>query len=466
MPSSSRSPPLPPAPALPGASTTTPAPAVAQSELYSNWTLSRNYPALFPTDSNSKLTGQVNYLIWSTMFHQAAKTSECFGLLDGSILCPSSDRTKQQVWDLADGFLVSMTLKCISKDLIIKVQGKSAYNAWQVLGSEFSQSDAGSIMIWFHAMAEKLLKDGDIKVHTKRYEEAISKLALARFNFPPKYSAAFFVTSLYDHAADPLSYHKFVSSFTLTDTTTLQSTLISLSAFHCSNSMEKDSSTSSSTLDAAFATAQGVKYCRNKNCPKPQGHVIKDCWAPGGGNPGGGNRAGKHPGTNRRNKPKERAHITDEGGSTSQPSSTQSHFVASSIDTEYHSDISAYTSVLSESSVDHPPSESVLEESYRADTDSSRSPPIYVDTGTTSHIHSIMPILDEAKMYSVFGAGKCIVFHQDDNGKFMEELLDKLKIILTGTKDDSHLYSLDQLPLETVYYSASDADPPLWTKLY
>ncbi|KAJ4469279.1 hypothetical protein J3R30DRAFT_3409756 [Lentinula aciculospora] len=111
-------------------------------------------------------------------------------------------------------------------------------------------------MIWFRAMAEKLPKDGDIKVHTKRYEEAISKLVLAGFNFPPKYSATFFVASLYDHAANPLSYHKSVSSFTLTDTTTLQSTLISLSAFRCSNGMEKDSSTSSSTLDAAFTTVE------------------------------------------------------------------------------------------------------------------------------------------------------------------------------------------------------------------
>ncbi|KAJ3713866.1 hypothetical protein C8R42DRAFT_726898 [Lentinula raphanica] len=66
----------------------------------------------------------------------------------------------------------------------------------------------------------------------------------------------------------------------------------------------------------------------------------------------------------------------------------------------------------------------------------------YVPNSSPSLIS--VPALDKAKCYSVFGAGKCVVFSQDDEGKFIKELIDKTGIVFTAMKDDSRLYSLDQ----------------------
>ncbi|KAJ3765693.1 hypothetical protein FB446DRAFT_446058 [Lentinula raphanica] len=88
----------------------------------------------------------------------------------------------------------------------------------------------------------------------------------------------------------------------------------------------------------------------------------------------------------------------------------------------------------------------------------------YVPNSSPSLIS--VPALDEAKCYSVFGAGKCVVFFQDDEGKFIKELIDKTGIVFTAMKDDSRLYSLDQDTPDTVHHATTDSVPSSNLKLH
>jgi hypothetical protein len=51
--------------------------------------------------------------------------------------------------------------------------------------------------------------------------------------------------------------------------------------------------------------------------------------------------------------------------------------------------------------------------------------------------------LDQAKCYTLFGAGCSVVFHLDDGGKFFQNVLGSQKVVLTGTLAPQGLYQVD-----------------------
>ncbi len=61
-----------------------------------------------------------------------------------------------------------------------------------------------------------------------------------------------------------------------------------------------------------------------------------------------------------------------------------------------------------------------------------------------------------------------MVFEQDDDGKFIQVLTEKEKVVLTATKDDSRLYNLDLVHTDTMYHAApSDSTSlPIHAKLH
>ncbi|KAJ3713867.1 hypothetical protein C8R42DRAFT_726899 [Lentinula raphanica] len=176
-------------------------------------------------------------------------------------------------------------------------------------------------------------------------------------NLPEKFAATFFVVSLYGNPHDPLSYHNFISNFKFSEATTLIATIADLRSFYRSSDLGQDAISSMPSIESALAT----------------GHLIKLCWAPGGGDyrpEGMGKSKKKKP---KGKKGKEKAHVAEEGGSTSQLNISSTHVVANSMSHQYNSEFSAYLSVS---------------ESYSKPSPSV-PPPVVIDTGSTTHIHSV-----------------------------------------------------------------------------
>ncbi|KAJ3817613.1 hypothetical protein F5880DRAFT_1618121 [Lentinula raphanica] len=251
-------------------------------------------------------------------------------------------------------------------------------------------------------MTEKLQKGEDLDSHIRHYQEALQHLNTYGLNLPEKFAATFFVVSLYGNPHDPLSYHNFISNFKFSEATTLIATIADLRSFYRSSDLGQDAISSMPSIESALATvlesahcAKGEHYCCNPLCPTPKGHLIKSCWAPGGGDyrpEGMGKSKKKKP---KGKKGKEKAHVAEEGGSTSQPNISSTHFVANSMSHQYNSEFSAYSSV-SESCSKPSPSVSDADRAYPAGTaqllDRRLSllipvpPLIFTQSNPTSHI--------------------------------------------------------------------------------
>ncbi|KAF9013567.1 hypothetical protein BDZ89DRAFT_1046786 [Hymenopellis radicata] len=287
----------------------------APAELPDDWDLTRGLAQLFPSESAAVLVGEKNFTVWSTMFMQAAATAECDGILTAEIKLPAADKAKQRRWRRADNFLRSMLLKCVAPELSIKVTGKNAATAWHALQNEYSQKDAGSVMIWFRRMCDKLELGGDLEAHIIGFQEAVQKLALTGLEIPTNYTAAFLAASLPAEPDEQTSFYTWISAFKFSATTTLDNTIADLLSFHRARKAGK-----SQTVESALAAvesahkAKGERYCRNPNCPRPRGHTIDNCWSVGGGayrpEVGGGRK--KQRGKGGKNKGKEKSNLAEQ----------------------------------------------------------------------------------------------------------------------------------------------------------
>ena len=54
-----------------------------------------------------------------------------------------------------------------------------------------------------------------------------------------------------------------------------------------------------------------------------------------------------------------------------------------------------------------------------------------------------VPRLDQADCYTLFGGGRCVTFEKRDDGKLLQDIISRKKIILTGTMGPDRLYHLD-----------------------
>ncbi|KAJ3834358.1 hypothetical protein F5878DRAFT_645201, partial [Lentinula raphanica] len=509
--------------------TTTPAhpphmAGVPNPKLPSSWSAPSSANSVFPKDADEKLLGEVNFVPWSKLFLGAVEYAGCQDVLSGRIPCPEPTTDEYVVWNTMNSFLNVMLCRCIHPSMIPSIaKMTSSCEAYNFISRTHGPQGSGLLMAFFVRLRRGLpLKHNlaSLKEHLNNFESALMSIRLAGQTVDEGFASAILVTTLPNEEGSPGSWHQWISNFNITSNTSVASTSAKIIGAYRSAHPEEDSDhgqSSSSTVDVesaavlmehAFA-AQGKFYCTNCHT---KGHSRDYCRQPGGGKhtPGGGGN-GKKKGK----KGKEKAHLVDSrgGGDTEQSSST--NFVSLSganvIDFSIYpaSDLPASSNPL------QPISESV----YPAGTTADR-PPIIIDSGTTSHIHSVRsdftfyhpaisqkvtgfgsgtmkiagrgiavflarrrnkwPVrlslkdtafvpdssptlisvsrLDEAKCYTVFGNGKCVSFNKDDAGAFIEQLINNEDMVLTGTKDDSRLYHLDSATPTSAFAATSSPD--------
>ncbi|KAJ3780160.1 hypothetical protein GGU10DRAFT_337398 [Lentinula aff. detonsa] len=214
-------------------------------------------------------------------------------------------------------------------------------------------------------------------------------IRLAGHTVDEGFTSAILITTLPNEEGSPGSWHQWISNFKITSRTTITSTSAKImGAYHSAHPKEGGDHGSSSSpnvnvesvailMEHAFA-AQGKFYCTNCHT---KGHSRDYCRQPGGGKHiPGGVRNGKKKGK----KGKEKAHLVESGGGgdTEQPSST--NFV--SLSSANVIDFSAYPASNLPASLN--PLQPISESVYPAGTTADR-PPIIIDSGTMSHIHSV-----------------------------------------------------------------------------
>lgn len=482
-----------------------------------SWDMPTSSAHLFPKSDGDRLENEENYYVWSIRMKNAFESCEMMGVVDGQETMPPNEtatKAAHNIWKKKDNMAKAMITQCVKSDLVIKVaHAKSAKDSWDTFSSEFSQTGSGSIMLWFRRLTRQLPSGGDVSAHVTGFQEAIRYLANAEFQIPSYIAAAILLSTLPSDPQDPQSWNQHVAGVKIDKKATTLSSVVNGILEEKRRLTEDDKSDAQKTENALTAlehaaNKRGKLFCRN--C-KREGHTTEDCRSRGGAKYK--EKQGKSKQRSKRKekgkgKEKEKAHNTnDDGGGGSDDSSgdESTHhvrfekcFMTSAVD------FSDYISCESSS-----PTPSISTSSkagdlaYSARTKS--SPPIVIDSGTSSHIHSVrndfktfnpsssgnisgfgngnssiagrgevhlhaklpkggkshlklkrtcyvpnstptllsVSRLDEAECYTLFGDGRCVTFENRDHGKLLHDALSKEQVIFTGTKASDRLYYLD-----------------------
>lgn len=291
---------------------------------------------------------------------------------------PDSKANKLLLWKKKDKAAKSLLTQCIKSNLVVKVaHATSSHHAWSILETEYSQTGPGSIMLWFKRLTMKYVPaDGSITNHITGYQAALRALANAEFLIPEYIAAAILISTLPSDPNNPESWSSYISTVKLDkSSTTLASAINGINDAKRRTTPEK---TEEQKLETALATLEQVARSHGRlfcqNC-KREGHDTKSCWARGGAKEGQGPRSKKKSG---RKKGKEKAHNIDEEGDE------DSHVVFEKCLMSTFSTYSQREGSLS-TSLQHSLNDEDL--AYSADTDHCSS--TIIDSGTSSHIHSI-----------------------------------------------------------------------------
>ena len=419
-------------------------------------------------------------------------------------------------WTKKNTSALNAIFAAITDPLIAKIQHCStAADCWKVFTDQFGQMGMGSVQVWARALARSYTTGKDVGEHIVQFEGARQNLASSGFIIPDHIAAILLVTTFSSDPADPYSWNAFTSTLRITPTTTfstIANAFLDEARRRSANAPESFMSEGSYAAIETAARSTGLKFCRN--C-KRTGHEINTCYSKGGGMEGKGPRQKDK--KKKGKKAKEKANtVEDEGG---EDSNVVFEKCLSTNFSTYASGNRNDTSLM----INVPPGDDDL--TYRARISSS-TPTIILDSGTTSHIHSVrsdfvsyappsstqavsgfgdgtrkiegrgevqilsslpkghsarlrlrdtcyvpnshptlisVPRLDEAQCYTLFGDGKCIAFENSDGGQLLRKLAAKQKLVLIGTKGPDRLYHLDMPGMADISYSTSTTDA--FTKL-
>jgi hypothetical protein len=415
--------------------------------------------------------------------------------------------TDKPLWKKMDRSALNILMGCIASNLVVKVSDtKSSKEAWDALATEFGQSGAGSVMLWFRRLV-KPYDSGNLPKHITDFQEAVKQLQIASFDIPDHITSAILLCTLPSDPHDPESWYQHIQGVKIEkDKTTLVGT-----AQGILDSKRRVPGTDTTPTEAALATALATleRSARNKgklfctNCRR-EGHITANCWASGGAKEGQGPKQKKG-----KKRAKEKAHNTQGGDGDENVESSFVGFEQSYVAPVATRILYSARDVSSTSTSTFPPKDSPTADDQAYSARMTGAPPIIIDSGTSASIHSdrsqfipssIKPTsadvrgfgngkvkieargtlrlpaklpngkiaalefgdaayvpnssptlisvsrMDESKHYTLFGHGQCVVFHKDDQGTLLQNIISNEDIAFTGTKRGDRLYHLDTLP--------------------
>ncbi|KAI0816002.1 hypothetical protein BC628DRAFT_1424366 [Trametes gibbosa] len=246
----------------------------------------------------------------------------------------------------------------------------SARQFWSTLKMQFSRTSITSAVTWFRSLVTPLSSIANLEPHIQAFQEAVAHIKSSGFDIPETISSGLFLSTLVDIEGEQTQWLTFTAKFTLTETTTLNSTLADVrnERRRVVGIRPPGSQTDSAmAVDRAYATlendhrSRGSKWCRY--C-KREGHWGSECRSKG--NTGSSKkRRGKG-----KNKDKDKSNVTKESSPSSESGEEQSHFV--------RNERVLYTSFGQYDS----------HETDLAFVSRSSIGQVIIDSGTSSHVHS------------------------------------------------------------------------------
>ena len=284
-------------------------------------------------------------------------------------------KRRRRVWRRMDGAARTLILRALSPSLVSAVDSLgTAHDCWDALETQFSRTSLNSAISWFRSLVTPLSSISNLETHILAFQEAIGHIKSAKFNIPEQIAAGLFLSTLVDRDGEPTQWNAYTAKVSLTTTTTLNETIADVRNERRRILGNKSSSNSSDTamstvisLDTALtalesdARTRGASWCRF--CRR-EGHWASECCSKG--------KSSERNRGKKTKKGKEKAHVAKDDDDDSSSADEHSHFV--------RSEHVLYTSV--DQYIPRAQSDE-----FAFSTSKSRS--IVIDSGTSSHVHSV-----------------------------------------------------------------------------
>ncbi|KAL1939017.1 hypothetical protein VTO73DRAFT_10277 [Trametes versicolor] len=481
------------------------------------WQLPTGAMGMLPS---KPLENEDGYSAWSKGMQAAFDYAGLWELVCNTSSKPEETDATFPSWKRQNAAASSMIIRALDPAIISSIDmSKTAAEQWSALEKQYSRTTISSAVNWFRSLVTPLPSIHSVDTHVRAFQDAVTHLKAAGFPLSEPISAGIFLSTLADAPGEPSQWSAYTAKFTLDKETTLNSVLADVfnerrRVLGNSPSVPQDTAMSVETALAALerdAYQRGRKWCRH--C-RLDGHSYDECRTR--------LRSGA-PNTKkgRFRKGKDKAHVAKDSSSASEESGDEnSHFV--------RSERILYTSVgnyLPRVPCSTSPSATDSAFTTRSHRQTTRT--IVIDSGTSSHVHSMRPDftairassslirgfgngktavagrgeaqliarlpnddctrlrlqdtcyapntspslisvsrLDDAKCYTLFGEGRCVTFERDDNGLLLRTALDGGKVVLTGTQGPDRLYHLDVPSQDTAYALAPSVTDTKWLLLH
>ena len=445
------------------------------------------------------LSSEQGYRAWAMQMEGALEYATLWQVVSGNQPRPSGDQDAIELWTRRDSAARTMILRALSPSIVTTVDGLgTSHEFWTTLRTQYSRTSLNSAVSWIQSLVTPLGSVHELEAHIQAFQQAIGHIRSSGLNIPEQFVAGIFLSTLRDRDGEPTQWQAYTAKVTLSDTTTLNETIADVRNERRRIFGNKLSATTSTienamAIETAYATIEsehrnrGVKWCRFCN---RDGHWGSECRS-----------KGQQPRKRvKKKRGKDKANVAqddDDSGSADE----NSHFVRSE-----HALYTAFSPYdqrvlsLSHSTPDVHTTDSAFVTQSRL----SKSGTIVIDSGTSSHVHSvksdfvaIMPTssrirgfgdgktivagrgeaqvlarlpdygcsrlrlrdtcyapntspslisvsrLDDANCYTLFGNGRCVTFEKKDGGALLRATMAHEKVVLTGTKGLDRLYHLD-----------------------
>ncbi|THU78847.1 hypothetical protein K435DRAFT_845640 [Dendrothele bispora CBS 962.96] len=350
------------------------------------WSAPHQPLSYFPNGDSDHLVNDSNWVAWEAQIINGAKVCKVLGHLDSTSVHPESPGAAQDEWDLKDASLRSWLMKCLKPSLIPQISKlSSCRDIYAHLQATYLTTGSGTLMYWARALLKPMKADDDMHKHCEDFLNTLQLLESTSWVIPQNVASILLLITLYADPANNKSWYMFVEKQNITTETKVTNVVDAIKEALLAHCSSNSSSGSGQVNNAARA------HCLGEGClmidqresifalfvtPTGYSHDRNYCRQPGGGkyDP---NR--KKKGKGKKRKSKEKAHATPDGNEES------THVVLEKMLSVSETSSLAY-SHFSSSSTD---SSEVPDEAFRMTTSLSRLPPVYINSGATSHIHSI-----------------------------------------------------------------------------
>jgi hypothetical protein len=212
---------------------------------------------------NDHITSEINYQPWTTHMVNTFHATDLKDLILGTEL---DDRSKN--WQVKNGTAMSFIMSCVINQLLLKIEHcKTAVECWKVFQNQYHQIGMGSVIIWMCVMLKPYQAGQDITEHINTFKVAQHNLANAEFDIPDHIAAAMLVSTLPSDPAYSLSWNSYISSLKLVKTTTFNTTVNGIleESKHRNIHMSVNAAPSKTAYSAIETTVctNGIKYCKN-----------------------------------------------------------------------------------------------------------------------------------------------------------------------------------------------------------